>query len=154
MSATSGAPRSADPAPTLYLLDTNIVGAAIRGREPALLQRLASMVVGEVVISSVTMGEIEYGWQRAGQPPRLRRSVDEFLMRVDVLPWDAPVSRCYGRCRAAWEAQGCSLADLDMMIAAHAMWARAILVSRDKAFVHPAGCVPVAEVGALQLEQW
>ena len=127
---------SAAPASERYVLDTNIVGAIIRGKDGGLLQRLAAMPIGSVAISSVTLAEMEYGWQRAGCSARLRRSMDEFLLRADVLVWDNAVARCYGEARAAWEARGVSLSDLDIMIAAHAVSAGATLVSRDQAFQH------------------
>ncbi len=117
-----------------YLLDTNIVGYVIRGKDAALLQQLASVAIGDVAISSVTLAEMEYGWHRGGRSPRLLRCIQEFLLRVDVLPWDDTVARCYGELRASWESRGITLADLDMMIAAHAVSSGTTLVSRDKAF--------------------
>jgi len=107
-SAGSAAPVRA--AGRRYLLDTDIVGAAIRGQE--------------------------------------------FVLRADVLPWDDAVARCYGACRAAWEAAGLGLADLDMMIAAHAVHAGAVLVSRAHAFGHVAQRPPVPDAGRLSLEVW
>lgn len=119
-----------------YLLDTNIVGHVIRAKDAGLLARLAQTPMGRIAISSVTLGELEYGWRRAGRPQGLRRRIDAFVQRVDVLVWNDDVARCYGDVRAAWESKGVSLADLDMMIAAHAVATDCILVSRDKAFGH------------------
>jgi tRNA(fMet)-specific endonuclease VapC len=137
---------SAVPAGVRYLLDTNVVSHVIRAKDASLLARLIETPVGRIAISSVSLAELEYGWQRAGRPPGLRRRIDEFLRRVDVLVWDDDVARSYGDVRAAWEAQGVSLADLDMMIAAHAVAAGFVLVSRDRAFQH----VP----DRLRLEVW
>ncbi|HSV45345.1 MAG TPA: type II toxin-antitoxin system VapC family toxin [Ramlibacter sp.] len=117
-----------------YLLDTNIVSHIMQGRDAALLEKLASVPVGEVVISSVTLAELEYGLHRKGQPQRLKNALAQVLLRMDVLPWDEAVARCYGELCAAMEAQGISLSDLDMMIAAHAVTVGATLVSRDRAF--------------------
>lgn len=125
---------SAIPSGGLYLFDTNIVSHVIRAKDAGLLARLAQMPMGRIAISSVSLAELEYGWQRAGRPHGLRRRIDEFLLRADVLVWDDGVARCYGEVRAAWETQGISLADLDMMIAAHAVATASILVSRDRAF--------------------
>ena len=44
------------------------------------------------------------------------------------------MARCYGEFCSALEAQGISLRDSDMMIAAHAVALNATLVSRDRAF--------------------
>jgi tRNA(fMet)-specific endonuclease VapC len=117
-----------------YMLDTNIVSHIMQGRDATLLAHLTQVAVGQVVLSSVTLGELEYGLQRRGQPERLRKALDQVLMRVDVLPWDETVARCYGGFCATLEAMGINFSDLDMMIAAHAVSANATLVSRDKAF--------------------
>ncbi len=129
-----------------YLFDTNIVSHVIRAKDAGLLARLAQTPIGRVAISSLSLAEVEYGWQRAGRPQGLRRRIDEFLLRANVLVWDDSVARCYGEVRAAWEATGVSLADLDMMIAAHAVATDSVLVSRDRAFRH----VPAR----LRLEVW
>jgi len=118
----------------LYMLDTNVVSHIMQGRDKALLQRLAAVPVGRVVISSVTLAELEYGLHRRGQPARLRNALTEFLLRVEVLAWDEPVARRYGELCAKLEAQGINFSDMDMMIAAHAACLDANLVSRDRAF--------------------
>ena len=116
------------------MLDTNVVSHIMQGRDAALLARLTQLPVGQAVISSVTLGELEYGLHRKGQPARLRNAVNEILMRMDVLPWDEAVAGCYGEFCATLEARGINFSDLDMMIAAHAVAVDATLVSRDKAF--------------------
>jgi tRNA(fMet)-specific endonuclease VapC len=117
-----------------YMLDTNIVSHVMQGRDAALLAKLTSVPVGQVVVSSVTLAELEYGLHRKGHPPRLQNALTQVLLRVDVLPWDEAVARCYGALCAGLEAQGINLSDMDMMIAAHAVTVGATLVSRDKAF--------------------
>lgn len=119
-----------------FLFDTNIVGHIIRGKDSALLQQLASVPVGDVAISSVTLAEMEYGWHRNGRSVRLQQCIREFLLRAEVLVWDDAVARFYGELRSSWEARGISLSDLDMMIAAHAVATGMTLVSRDQAFKH------------------
>jgi tRNA(fMet)-specific endonuclease VapC len=117
-----------------YLLDTNIVSHIMQGRDAALLARLTEVPVGQVFLSAVTLAELEYGLQRRGQPPRLKNALSQILLHMDVLPWDAPVARCYGVLCSDLEGRGINLSDFDMMIAAHALAADAILVSRNKAF--------------------
>ncbi len=111
-----------------------------------MLTRLTQVPVGKVVISSVTLGELEYGLRRKGQPERLKNAMAQVLLRVDVLPWDEAVARCYGEFCTALETRGINLGDVDMMIAAHAVAVDATLVSRDKAFAQ----VPER----LRLEVW
>ena len=130
-----------------YLLDTNVVSHIMQGRDAGLMVRLTKVPVGQVVMSSVTLAELEHGLHRKGQPVRLKNALTEVLLRVDVLPWDERVATCYGEFCATLEAQGISLSDFDMMIAAHTVAVNAILVSRDKAFAQ----VPEER---LRLEIW
>ncbi|MGE8940843.1 type II toxin-antitoxin system VapC family toxin [Leptospira interrogans] len=117
-----------------WMLDTNIASHIIKGDQPAIIQRLASLPMEDIVISSVTEGELLYGLAKRGHPKALSERVRQFLLRVDVLPWDHDVTQTYGDLRAACEAKGVTLAPLDMMIAAHAVATEATLVTRDKVF--------------------
>ncbi|BCO29494.1 tRNA(fMet)-specific endonuclease VapC [Rhodoferax lithotrophicus] len=130
-----------------YMLDTNVVSHIMQGRDAELLARLTQVPVGQVVMSSVTLAELEYGLHRKGQPVRLRNALTQVLLRIDVLPWDEDVATCYGEFCATLEAQGINLSDFDMMIAAHAVAADSTLVSRDKAFAQVNG-------ERLRLEIW
>ena len=133
-----------------YMLDTNVVSHIMQGRDAALLARLIQLPVGQAVMSSVTLGELEYGLHRKGQPTRLRNALAQVLLRMDVLPWDENTATCYGGLCATLEAQGINLSDFDMMIAAHAVAVDATLVSRDKAFAQ----VSTGASPALRLEVW
>lgn len=128
-----------------YLLDTNIVSHAIKGHGP-LQQRLQQVPMAALAISSVTLGEIQYGLAKCGHPPVLTRLIREFLRHVDVLPWDAAVAACYGDLRASCQQAGVSLGALDMMIAAHASFSERTLITADRAFAR----VP----GDLLLDNW
>lgn len=129
-----------------YMLDTNVVSHIMQGRDAQLLARLTQLSVGQVVMSSVTLAELEYGLHRKGQPVRLKNALIQVLLRMDVLPWDEEVATCYGEFCSTLEAQGINLSDFDMMIAAHAVAVDATLVSRDKAFSQV--------VERLRLEVW
>jgi len=133
-----------------YMLDTNVVSHIMQGRDAVLLARLTQLPVGQVVMSSVTLAELEYGLQRRGQPARLRNALTQVLLHIDVLPWDEDVAVCYSELCATLEAQGINLSDFDMMIAAHALATDVILVSRDKAFAQ----VPTGINQRLRLEVW
>ncbi len=117
-----------------YMLDTHVISHIMQGRDAQLLARLTKVAVGQVVMSSVTLAELEYDLRRKGQPVRLRHALTQVLLRMDVLPWDEQVAICYGEFCSMLEAQGINFSDFDMMIAAHAIAVDATLVSRDRAF--------------------
>ncbi len=119
-----------------WMLDTNIAGHIIKGDRREVIGRLSSRPMADIAVSAVTEGELLYGLARRGYPKVLSERVRQFLLRVEVLPWDRNASRTYGDFRATCEARGVGLAPLDMMIAAHAVAADATLVTRDRAFRH------------------
>lgn len=119
---------------TVYMLDTNIASHVIKGDIPLVLKRLAGVPMSSIAVSAVTEAELHYGVAKRGNPEGLATRVHEFLIRVDVLHWTRDAARAYGSLRAACEATGVTLAPMDMMIAAHAHAAGAILVTRDQAF--------------------
>jgi tRNA(fMet)-specific endonuclease VapC len=76
-----------------YILDTNIVLYAMRGEDTALIERLESFRVGELVISAITLGELEHGW-RAGFGDRA--AAEPFLALVPTLPFNSAAAAGFG----------------------------------------------------------
>jgi tRNA(fMet)-specific endonuclease VapC len=128
-----------------YLLDTNIASYIIKGNVPAVRRRLVRVPMAQVFISAVTEGELRYGVERRPAATKLRRIVEEFLLRVTVLPWDSDAARQYGHLRADLERLGQPMGNLDMMIGAHALAAGAILISNDRVF---------GRIKKLKVEDW
>jgi tRNA(fMet)-specific endonuclease VapC len=119
-----------------YLLDTNIASDVIKGNPARVRERLVSLPIRSVTVSAVTQGELIYGLAKRGNPAALGGLIHEFLIRVEVLPWTAEVATVYGALRASCAKRGVTLSALDMMVAAQAVTADAVLVTRDKAFDH------------------
>lgn len=127
-----------------YMLDINTVSHLIKGH-PAVARRVVAVPMASLCISAITEGELFFGLAKRPGAKRLHNIVREFLRRVDVLPWDSAIAECYGAVRAAMERRGRILAPLDLLIAAHALNARAVLVTNDRAF---------GQVTSLHLEDW
>jgi tRNA(fMet)-specific endonuclease VapC len=117
-----------------YLLDTNTASYIIKGSIPRVRERLLKVPMSRLLISAVTEAELLYGAARKSDSVRLKTAVDEFLLRVDSLPWDSNAARRYADLRAALEIAGTPMGNLDMMIAAHALAAEAILITNDGSF--------------------
>jgi len=103
-----------------YLLDTNIASYVIKGNIPKVRQRLLKVPIAEVSISVVTEAELRFGVVRKPDAVSLKIAVEEFLLRVDVLPWDSEAAKHYAQVRYALECSGDPMGNLDLMIAAHA----------------------------------
>ena len=120
--------------PSRFLLDTNTASYIIKGNVPRVRERLLKVPMSQVLISAVTEAELLFGAARKREAVRLKTAIDEFLLRVDSLPWDSNAARRYADLRAALEFGGIPMGNLDMMIAAHALAAEAILVTSDRSF--------------------
>ncbi len=129
---------------TRYMIDTNTVSYLIKGH-PAVARRIAGVPMASLCISSITEGELLFGLAKRPGAKRLHAVVDEFLRRVDVLPWERAVAAVYGTVRADMERLGKILGPLDLLIATHALEVGAVLVTNDRAF---------SLVAELHVEDW
>jgi tRNA(fMet)-specific endonuclease VapC len=128
-----------------YLLDTNTASYVIKGNIPSVRERLLKVPMARLAISTVTEAELLFGAARKPEAAQLKIAVDEFLLRVEALPWDSTAARHYADVRAALERSGAPMGNLDMMIAAHALALEAVLVTNDRAF---------RRLSRLKLENW
>jgi tRNA(fMet)-specific endonuclease VapC len=117
-----------------YLLDTNTASYIIKGNVPRVRERLLRVPMSQVLISAVTEAELLFGAARKRDTVRLKTAIDEFLLRVDSLPWDSNAAKHYADVRAALEIAGTPMGNLDMMIGAHALAVEAVLVTNDRSF--------------------
>ena len=120
--------------PVRYLLDTNMASYVIKGNFPRVRERLLKVPMAEVGISAVTEAELRFGVARKPEAARLKLAVEEFLVRVEVLPWGSEAAKEYALLRAVLEEEGQPMGNLDMMIAAQALAAEAVLVTHDRVF--------------------
>jgi tRNA(fMet)-specific endonuclease VapC len=74
---------------------------------------------GRVVTSAICEAEIRFGIRKKGSD-RLAALFAELLPRVSILPVDSLVAAAYAEMRAACEAAGRTVADMDLLIAATA----------------------------------
>jgi tRNA(fMet)-specific endonuclease VapC len=128
-----------------YVLDTNTASYVIKGNFPRVRERLLKVPMAEVGISVVTEAELRFGVARRPEAIKLKMVVEEFLLRVEALAWNSEAARHYAHIRAALEKEGEPMGNLDMMIAAQAMAAEAVLVTHDRVF---------RRVKGLKVEDW
>ena len=118
----------------LYMLDTNTASYIIKGEPASVKEHLLNVPMSDICISAITEAELLRGVEKKSGSIQLRQIVEEFIIRVDVLPWDSKVAKSYAELRTACEKEGKSLGAMDMLIAAHSVAADAILISNDRAF--------------------
>ncbi len=129
---------------TRYMLDTNIVSHFVRQHQEV-IQRAIALPMDDICISAITEGELLFGLIRRPDATRLNFGVQQFLNRIEVLPWGRAVAAEYAALRTSQERRGKTLAPIDLLIAAHAISAGATLVSNDSAFT---------QISGLSVEDW
>jgi tRNA(fMet)-specific endonuclease VapC len=129
----------------LYLLDTNTASYAIKPGYPGLRAKLGGMLPSQLAISTITEAELRFWIANRPQATNVRILVDAFLSQTRSMPWDSSVTIAYAKLRIDCKHSGKALAELDMLIAAHAIALQATLVTHDKAF---------SQIADLRTEDW
>lgn len=129
-----------------YLLDTNTCIRYLNGRAPQIRVKMATVEDSDIVISTVTLGEMYAGSAKSQQPNRSRAKQDAFFVRFVKLPFDESAANEYGRIRATLERAGTPIGPFDMQIAAIALAQGLVVVT------HNTG--EFSRIVALSLEDW
>ena len=127
------------------MLDTNIVSALMRGPGDNVRRRLDDVGLGNVCMSIVTAGELEFGLART-HSPRVSAWVADIMSTIEVVDLEASVARPYGELRAHLARQGRIIGPNDIWIAAHALALGLTLVT--------ANIREFSRVPGLSVENW
>lgn len=117
-----------------YMLDTNTASYIIKGEPAVIRERLRNVPMANVCVSAITEAELLRGVAKKPEAKHLPVVVKEFLLRVEILPWDSDAADAYAQLRTACENEGKPLGNMDMLIAAHSVAVGAVLITNDKAF--------------------
>jgi tRNA(fMet)-specific endonuclease VapC len=120
-----------------FLLDSNVIVAALLGDNNMLRDKMAECGDGELVTSSIAFAEVAYGSVN-GRPPSFDR-LERFAQKVAVLPFDYSAARAYATLAF-------KRASYDRLIAAHALSLDLIVVTHNEKHF--------ADVPGLKVENW
>ncbi len=128
-----------------FMLDTNICIYLMKHRPPEVAERFARCFVGEVVMSAITLAELEYGVACAGEhEQRNKIALAALLEDIPAAPFDAQAAHAYGPLRLAVADR--SRDALDKLIASHASALGVALVTSNEA--------DFAGYPGLKIENW
>ncbi len=130
---------------SLYLLDTNILIAALKGR-PEIRRRLESEQLSAMRLSAIVLGELEFGAEKSAYGDRNRARLATLAQRLPLVGVDFDTTRRYAKVRAFLETQGIPIGANDTWIAAQALAIEAILVTDNER--------EFSRVPGLALENW
>lgn len=114
-----------------YMLDTNVCTALIKYRPEAMRIRFLGLSPGEVGISSIVTAELWFGVALSQKKSQNEAALRDFLDYVAVLNWPYEASPIYGQIRATLQKKGTPIGAMDLLIASHALWADAVLVTEN-----------------------
>ncbi|HEX3398013.1 MAG TPA: type II toxin-antitoxin system VapC family toxin [Steroidobacteraceae bacterium] len=114
-----------------WMLDTDTCIAMIKHQPASILRRLSGKSIGQVGISSITLGELAFGASKSGRSQQSKAALGEFLLALEVAAFDEVAALQYGSIRAALERHGTPIGPLDTLIAAHALSTDSVLVSHN-----------------------
>jgi tRNA(fMet)-specific endonuclease VapC len=114
-----------------FLLDTNTCIYIIKRKPPKVLEKFQTLDISDVGISSITVAEIEYGVYKSQRQEQNRAALSQFLIPLEIIPFDERSTQTYGRIRAQLERQGIVIGSMDMLIASQAISSGLILVTNN-----------------------
>lgn len=113
------------------MLDTDICVYLIKRKPRHVLESLHRMPPSGVGLSSITLSELEYGVSKSQRPEQNRIALLQFVIPLEVLPYDDRAATEYGRIRTHLEMQGTPIGALDTLIAAHALSLNTVLITNN-----------------------
>jgi len=126
----------------MYALDTNTVLDYFRNRGNV-AKNLLALPAREIALPAVVAYEAWFGVLGSRDSKRRQGQFEQFLATVEVLGFDAAVSRRAAELRYALERRGMGIGPMDTLIAATALAHNATLVTRN---VREFGRVPGLKV--------
>jgi tRNA(fMet)-specific endonuclease VapC len=124
-----------------YMLDTNICIYLMKHQPPQVRARFAECFVGDVVISAITLAELEFGVACSENTRQANEAaLEKFLQNILVAPFEARAAKAYGPLRKQHKDT------LDKLIAAHAVSLGVTLVTNNEA--------DFREFQGLKVENW
>ena len=111
-----------------YLLDTNIIIAAMKGA-PGVISRLERTPLSSLVLSPIVLGELEFGAEKSAHLEKNRARLASLIESIPTSPLNTETSCHYGRIRANLEKMGTPIGANDLWIAAHALALAAVVVT-------------------------
>jgi len=113
------------------MLDTNICIYIIKQKPMNVIARFKQVRISEIVLSSISLSELEYGVIKSSKPEQNELALAQFLAPIEILPYGDETARHYGHLRTYLEKQGTPIGSLDMLIAAHALSTGCVLITNN-----------------------
>lgn len=129
-----------------YLLDTNICIYINKRRPPQVLERLASIHLDEIGISSITRYEMMFGVLKSQQQERALHELERLCSTFPPITFDTNAADHASHIRFLLQKQGTPIGPNDVLLAGQALSLNAILVTNNTR--------EFSRIKDLKLENW
>ena len=130
----------------MYLLDTNICIYVINKSPEQVVKRIKKLKPNQVKLSSISLGELEYGVSKSKFRDQNRGALIDFVSAFDIVEFNDNDAEVFGLIRADLEKKGQVIGAYDMQIAAQAITRDLTLVTNNLG--------EFSRVMNLKLENW
>lgn len=115
-----------------YLLDTNICIYLMKRQPPEVAERFAACHQGDIVMSAITLAELEYGIVCCAEETRFQnqQALHALLELIPILPFESAAAHVYASIRYATRDKKADA--LDKLIAAQAVAMNLIVVTNNE----------------------
>ena len=128
----------------IYMLETDMVSFLVR-KNPAVIKNMIKHEDDEICISAISYAELCFGLEKKGSE-KLFNEVRVIMGKLSIISFDDSQSELYGKIRLELEKSGTPLGDMDMLIAAAALSAGAILVTHNTKYF--------SKIKGMKVEDW
>ena len=129
-----------------YFLDTNICIYFLKGLFPELRDQLLARTPVQIKIASIVKAELLLGAYKSNNPSRTGKSVTEFLLPFEIVPFDDQASENYSRIRGSLEKKGQSIGPNDLILAATVVSNQGMLITNNVA--------EFGRVAGIKIDNW
>jgi tRNA(fMet)-specific endonuclease VapC len=110
-----------------------------------MLDRFGQLDQKEVWLSAIVAAELRFGVAKLASP-RFSGAVEAWLAGFEIRSWPVEATHCYAQIRCELEKVGKPIGGMDLMIAAHVMSEKSILITNNAQEFH--------RVLGLHVEEW
>lgn len=114
-----------------WLLDTNVLIHAVRGRPPAVRTRLQTESPDDVAVSNVTIAELWYGAEKSADPERKHEAWVAVLAPFQIVAFERGAAEHHARIRYLLRRR--PIGERDLLIASIALASDLTLVTHNAA---------------------
>jgi len=114
------------------LLDTNICIYLINKKNENVLKKFDFYKTGEIGISSISYSELIFGAYKSSRVQQNLDALNEFILPLEIVPFDDEAGFSYGRIRTLLEKKGVLIGPMDLLIGSHAISMKIPIVTNNE----------------------